>query len=249
MGPTLRRVPVGTTPESSVSVVASLDTCGHAALSRTHPYHSDLRVGNSSPIIINNWMAIINRETSHRPGPHPTPVYIHFIRIPTPSSCIKSNSSHSPPDTSINSIHLQPSSCTETCLSTADQDHEWLQEVPAKDVTERTPVPQESHRNTSSDQNGIIPVMHPVDRSVNWSHSVDDNPEEEAVMQVSGAGHWFLEGWIGDHAVDFGTTFDDALDNLTLIFERLRSYGLQLKSTKCHLFQTSGDGGPTETAV
>ena len=22
-------------------------------------------------------------------------------------------------------------------------------------------------------------------------------------MQISGAGHWFLEGWIGDHAVDF----------------------------------------------
>ena len=30
-----------------------------------------------------------------------------------------------------------------------------------------------------------------------------------------------------------------ALDNLTLICERLRTYGLQLKSTKCHLFQTS----------
>ena len=37
----------------------------------------------------------------------------------------------------------------------------------------------------------------------------------------------------------FGTTFDDALEKLSLIFERLRSYGLQLKSTKCHLFQTS----------
>ena len=34
-------------------------------------------------------------------------------------------------------------------------------------------------------------------------------------------------------------SFGDALDNLTLIFERLRSYGLQLKSTKCHLFQSS----------
>ena len=42
-----------------------------------------------------------------------------------------------------------------------------------------------------------------------------------------------------DDIIPFGTTFDDALDNLTLIFERLRSYGLQLKSTKCHLFQTS----------
>ena len=42
-----------------------------------------------------------------------------------------------------------------------------------------------------------------------------------------------------DDIISFGTTFDDALDNLKLIFERLRSYGLQLKSTKCHLFQTS----------
>ena len=42
-----------------------------------------------------------------------------------------------------------------------------------------------------------------------------------------------------DDIISFGATFGDALDNLTSIFERLRLYGLQLKSTKCHLFQTS----------
>ena len=42
-----------------------------------------------------------------------------------------------------------------------------------------------------------------------------------------------------DDIISFGSTFSDALDNLTLIFERLLSYGLQLKSTKCHLLQTS----------
>ena len=42
-----------------------------------------------------------------------------------------------------------------------------------------------------------------------------------------------------DDIISFGSTFGDALDHLTLIFERLRSYGLQLKSTKCHLFQSS----------
>ena len=26
---------------------------------------------------------------------------------------------------------------------------------------------------------------------------------EDPVMQISGTGHWFLEGWIGDHSVDF----------------------------------------------
>ena len=55
-----------------------------------------------------------------------------------------------------------------------------LQEVPAKDVTERATVPHTAHRDTSQDQNRIRPVTHPVDRSVNWSHSVDDQPEEEA---------------------------------------------------------------------
>ena len=42
-----------------------------------------------------------------------------------------------------------------------------------------------------------------------------------------------------DDIISFGSSFSDALDNLTLIFERLRSYGLHLKSTKCHLFRTS----------
>ena len=42
-----------------------------------------------------------------------------------------------------------------------------------------------------------------------------------------------------DDIISFGGTFSGALSNLTLIFERLRSYGLQLKSSKCHLFQAS----------
>ena len=42
-----------------------------------------------------------------------------------------------------------------------------------------------------------------------------------------------------DDIISFRSTFDDALASLTLIFERLRSYGLQLKSTKCHLFRSS----------
>ena len=53
------------------------------------------------------------------------------------------------------------------------------------------------------DQNQPGPVMRPVGRSVDWSRSVDDQLEEEAVLQISGTGHWFLEGWIGDHSVYF----------------------------------------------
>ena len=39
-----------------------------------------------------------------------------------------------------------------------------------------------------------------------------------------------------DDIISFGSTFDGAMTNLTLIFERFRSYGLQLK---CHLFRLS----------
>ena len=42
-----------------------------------------------------------------------------------------------------------------------------------------------------------------------------------------------------DDIISFGSTFDSALANLNLIFERLWSCGLQLKSTKCHLFRSS----------
>ena len=64
-------------------------------------------------------------------------------------------------------------------------------------------MPHTVHRDTSPDKNHTRPATRSVDRSVNWSRSVDGQPEEEAVMQISGAGHWFLEGWIGDHTVDF----------------------------------------------
>ena len=42
-----------------------------------------------------------------------------------------------------------------------------------------------------------------------------------------------------DDIISFGGTFSAALSNLTVIFERLRSYGLQLKSSKCQLFRAS----------
>ena len=42
-----------------------------------------------------------------------------------------------------------------------------------------------------------------------------------------------------DDIISFGSTFKSTLANLTLIFERLWSYGLQLKSTKCHPFRSS----------
>ena len=90
--------------------------------------------------------------------------------------------------------------------------------MPSNNVTDGTSVPHTVHRATSLDQNHTQPATRPVDRSVMWSHSVDDQPEEEAVMQISGAGHWFLEGCIGDHAVDFLVDSGSAVTAVSGVF-------------------------------
>ena len=33
--------------------------------------------------------------------------------------------------------------------------------------------------------------------------SVNADHVDDSVLQISGAGHWFLEGWICDHSVEF----------------------------------------------
>ena len=45
-----------------------------------------------------------------------------------------------------------------------------------------------------------------------------DQSTEEAILQISGAGHWFLEGWIGDHAVDFLVDSGSAVTALSCRF-------------------------------
>ena len=68
-----------------------------------------------------------------------------------------------------------------------------------------SPDAEEQQSSTDMDGNADRPhtTIRPVGKSVDWSVSVDDQQSDEDIMQISGAGHWFLEGWIGDHAVDF----------------------------------------------
>ena len=42
-----------------------------------------------------------------------------------------------------------------------------------------------------------------TDPLLDSSDSIEDDHVDDDVLQISGAGHWFLEGWIGDHAVEF----------------------------------------------
>ena len=113
----------------------------------------------------------------------------------------------------------------EKCSSTTNQDcvrQQKIEDRPAKDVIERTSGPQTVRRNSSSYQDGIGPVAHTVDRSLNWSQLASGHTGEEAVMQISGAGHWFLEGWIGDHVVDSGSAVTAVLGSF---YRHLRDGG------------------------
>ena len=82
----------------------------------------------------------------------------------------------------------------------------------------------------------------PIDRSepVNTEH-VDDS-----VLQISGAGHWFLEGWIGDHSVEFlvnsGSSVTAMSDSLYQTLVRAGAPVGMLRSTSRTL--RGADGAP-----
>ena len=67
---------------------------------------------------------------------------------------------------------------------------------PVDERTERFPIQDwEESANTDSSPVGRLPV----------TPTITEDPLrcENPVMQISGTGHWFLEGWIGDHSVEF----------------------------------------------
>ena len=64
------------------------------------------------------------------------------------------------------------------------------------DPADRFPIQDwEESTNTESLPVGRLPIT-PI---------ITEDPLrcEDPVMQISGTGHWFLEGWIGDHLVEF----------------------------------------------
>ena len=96
------------------------------------------------------------------------------------------------------STHTQQNICTESCESERDRDKGMPRRVSQAVTREDRSVAE----TVDSSGGGPLAIV-PAGRSVDWSDSVDGGQSEEDIMQISGKGHWFLEGWIGDHAVDF----------------------------------------------
>ena len=57
-----------------------------------------------------------------------------------------------------------------------------------------------------------------TDLPIDQSEPMDTEHVDDSVLQISGTGHWFLEGWIGDHSVEF---FVDSGSSVTAMSDSL----------------------------
>ena len=62
-------------------------------------------------------------------------------------------------------------------------------------ATDSSPIPDWEVTHTVDHTLAGLQMIRP---DTTYVEHVDDS-----VMQISGTGHWFLEGWIGDHSVEF----------------------------------------------
>ena len=71
-----------------------------------------------------------------------------------------------------------------------------------------TPVDRTTDSPSISDRcDGIRMAPTQTGPFLDSSDSAGGDPMEDDVLQISGAGHWFLDGWIGDHAVELPSVF------------------------------------------
>ena len=84
--------------------------------------------------------------------------------------------------------------------------------------------------------------------SADEEEEVADDPlhYEDPVMHISGAGHWFLEGWIGDHSVEFLVDSGSSVTAISdVLYGNLRQAGAPvgaLQATARTLRSANGTG-------
>ena len=200
----------------SASAVVNWNTHRFAAPSQTHLYHSDRTGGSIGQMDHSDVTADPHRETKYRPGLTHTGLYVI-------------NSDHASSLTIIPDLHPENSfAATHRGGSTTDLTTRHSVQLPTRvadiqtsttggEVTERVPTQdrKESANTESSpvdERTERFPIQYgeesadtdfsPVGR-LPVTPTINEDPLrcEDPVMQISGTGHWFLEGWIGDHSV------------------------------------------------
>ena len=84
---------------------------------------------------------------------------------------------------------------------------------PVKDDVEQF----SAHEREELTETGISREGRPI---VPSSRYEDPLHYEDPVMHISGTGHWFLEGWIGDHSVEFLVDSGSSVTAMSDIFYR-----------------------------
>ena len=96
------------------------------------------------------------------------------------------------------------------------------------DVAEQTSI-QIRRVSTVTDS---LPVEDDAEQfSAHEEGELSDDPLhcEDPVMHISGAGHWFLEGWIGDHSVEFLVDSGSSVTAISdILYRNLLQAGLQV---------------------
>ena len=84
-----------------------------------------------------------------------------------------------------------------------DQSDIGLTGVPITQTAGDSTVPDRSVSRAISGEDPLPVETAQTGLLIAWSEPVDAEHVDDSVLQISGAGHWFLEGWIGDHSVEF----------------------------------------------
>ena len=172
-----------------------------AVQNRTHLFRSGQVDGSTGRTDLDGIVEHPHRETKYRPGPNPHWPVCHRIGPRFIHACL----SLIHPDTSfistsggISSSALPTGQSSQPLTRVADTQISTT----GGDVTERTSL---RNRRVSTVTESL-PVEDAAEQfSADEEEEVADDPlhYEDPVMHISGAGHWFLEGWIGDHSVEF----------------------------------------------
>ena len=137
---------------------------------------------------------------------------------PILTSLVTSSPDSSSPNSGIINTHHSTTTDTEKGASMVDQGPVETQDVSVSGLADVTTASPEVTANTSSGKDLPQTARGPSGLSVEWADSVDDRSMDEAVLQISGAGHWFQEGWIGNHSVDFLVDSGSAMTALSCSF-------------------------------
>ena len=72
-----------------------------------------------------------------------------------------------------------------------------------------------AHEREELTEAGVSREQHPIVPSSGYE---DPLHYEDPVMHISGTGHWFLEGWIGDYSVEFLVDSGSSVTEMSNIF-------------------------------